>query len=128
MRRTSAWIVVLLFAAAPAFADKKLDDAVAKAEDQLQKGKPEEAIKTLQKAADQANTAEAYLALARFQERAGTMDDAAAAVTKAAQLAQSADAATKAEVFAAQASLELQKGSSKEALAAAEKAVAAQPT
>jgi tetratricopeptide (TPR) repeat protein len=128
MRRTSAWIVALAMVATPVFADKKLDDAVAKAEDQLQKGKPEEAVKTVQKIAEQSPSAEAYLALARIQERAGNLDEAAAAVAKAAQLAQSADAAVKAEALAAQASMELSRGSSKEALAAAEKAVAAQPT
>ena len=61
--------IALLFPAAPfAAADQKLDSAVAKAEEQIQKGKPEEALKGIQKFADGANSAEAFLQLARIQE------------------------------------------------------------
>ena len=46
--------VLALCLATPVRADKKLDDAVAKAEAQLAKGKEDEAVKILQKAASQA--------------------------------------------------------------------------
>ena len=51
-----AWTLLALvsLAAHPAWADKKLDQAVAKAEAQLAKGKDAEAVKILQKAVAQA--------------------------------------------------------------------------
>ena len=61
--RKSILILAAALAAVPAFADKKLDDAVAKAESLAEKGKPEEAVKAVQKVAEQSNSAEAYVAL-----------------------------------------------------------------
>ncbi len=51
-----AWTLLALvsLAALPAWADKRLDQAVAKAEAQLAKGKEAEAVKILQKAVAQA--------------------------------------------------------------------------
>ena len=66
----------LLLAAPFADADQKLDQAVAKAEEQIQKGKPEEALKGMQKFADNANSGEGFLALARIQEKAGDVEAA----------------------------------------------------
>ena len=62
--------------APPARADKKLDEAVAKAEAQLTKGKEDEAVKILQKAAARApRDPEPQLALARMLERLGKLDE-----------------------------------------------------
>jgi Flp pilus assembly protein TadD len=51
MRLVRMLPVLVLCTALPAGADKKLDEAVAKAEQQLARGKPDEAVKVLQKAA-----------------------------------------------------------------------------
>lgn len=129
MNRLNVTIALaLLFLAAPlAGADQKLDAAVAKAEDQIQKGKPEEALKGMQKFAEGANTSEAFLALARVQEKAGSVEDAAATANKAVTMA-AADPAAKSDALAAVANLELLRGSSRDALAKAEEAVKAKPT
>jgi superkiller protein 3 len=121
MKNTWAVILVWGLLASPAFADKRLDDAVAKAEDQLQKGKSEEALKTLQKAAQQDPSAEAQLALFRLQMRLGSFDDAAATLAKAV-----AAGGTSAQVLDAQASFDLQRGTGKDALAHADAAVKAE--
>jgi len=64
MKKIGAALMAVGLLSAPAFADKRLDDAVARAEDQIAKGKPEEALKTMQKAASQQPTSpEAQLAL-----------------------------------------------------------------
>jgi len=47
--RLAATFVALSLCALPASADKKLDDAIRKAEAQLAKGKDAEAVKILQK-------------------------------------------------------------------------------
>jgi tetratricopeptide (TPR) repeat protein len=129
MKRLLTSLVVLALFAGPVLAqNNKLEQAVAKAEDQLQKGKPDEALKTVSKAVEGSPSAEGYLALARFQQRLGNMDDAATALAKAKELAASAPPATKAEVLAGAASMALLTGSGKDALAAAKEAVAASPT
>ena len=72
--RLSLAVAALVVAgvAAPARADKKLDEAVAKAEAQLAKGKEDEAVKILQKAAAQApKDPEPLLALAQVLARLG---------------------------------------------------------
>lgn len=124
MRRTAWAVGILVFAAASAFADKKLDDAVAKAEEQLQKGKPDEALKGLQKAVQSAPSSDGYLQLARLQERLGQFDEAGKSLTAAVGAA-SAPAA-KSEALAAQSSLALVTGTGKDALAHAQEAVKAQ--
>src|SRR5262245_34734418 len=98
MRYTACGALALAFLAPPALADKKLDDAVAKAEDQLAKGKPDEAEKGLQKAV-QGSGADGSLALARFQEKLGKFDDAAKNVTAAVG---AASGPAKADALAAQ--------------------------
>ena len=124
MRRASWALAILAFAATTAFADKKLDDAVAKAEEQLSKGKPDEALKGLQKAVQSAPSSDGYLQLARFQERLGQFDEAAKTLTAAVGAA-SAPAA-KSDALAAQSSLDLVIGTGKDALAHAQEAVKAQ--
>lgn len=127
MKNIGAAVAITALLAAPALADKRLDDAVARAEDQIQKGKPEEALKTMQKAASQQSTSpEAQLALARIQQRVGTLEDAAATTAKAVQLAAAGPA--KADALAALSAMDLMRGTGKDALAHAEQAVQAQAT
>jgi tetratricopeptide (TPR) repeat protein len=127
MKVTCAAVVVLALLAAPVLADKKLDDAVAKAEEQLAKGKPEEALKTMQKAASQNATSEGYIALGRFQEKLGSFDEAAASLNKAVEMSGAAPGPARGDAYAALSALELQRGSGANALAHAQKAVEGQP-
>lgn len=123
-----AWTLLALvsLAAAPAWADKKLDQAVAKAEAQLAKGKDAEAVKILQKAVTQApRDAEAPLALMKLFTRLGRRDEAAAALATAGERAASAPPAVRARVRTLQSALALREGSASDALAFAEEAVAA---
>ncbi|HET6898769.1 MAG TPA: tetratricopeptide repeat protein, partial [Vicinamibacteria bacterium] len=86
--------------AAPARADKKLDEAVTKAEAQLAKGKDDEAVKILQKAAAQApKDPEPLVVLAQVFGRLGKMDEAAASLAKAGELSGSATPAVRARVL-----------------------------
>jgi superkiller protein 3 len=127
MKNIGAALMVVGLLSTPVLADKRLDDAVARAEDQIAKGKPEEALKTMQKAASQQPTSpEAQLALARVQQRVGSLEEAAATVAKAAQLA--TGGAAKAEALAALSSMDLMRSTGKEALAHAEQAVQAEAT
>jgi len=127
MKNTCAVILAWGLLATPALADKKLDDAIAKAEDQLQKGKPEEALKTMQKVVSQQESSpEAQLEMSRFQERLGNLDDAAASLAKATQLAASAPPALQSRIFAAQATFALHRGTGKDALAHADAAAKAE--
>ena len=112
MKKIGAALMVLGLLSTPVLADKRLDDAVARADDQIAKGKPEEALKTMQKAASQQPTSpEAQLALARIQQRVGSLEDAAATVAKAAQLA--TGGAAKAEALAALSSMDLMRSTGK---------------
>src|SRR5215470_15092793 len=124
------WTVIMaaVLAAAPAFADKKLDDAVAKAESLADKGKPEDAIKGLQKTAEGANTAEAYLALARLQNRLASPEDAQTSVAKAVELSKAAPADVQAEAPSALSAMDLMRGTGKDALQHAEDAAKAAPS
>jgi len=109
--------------AGPALAQQsKLDQAIAKAEDQLAKGKPDEAIKTVTKAAADAGP-EGQVAVARFQERVGNLDAAAAAYEAA-----KGAGASNPDVLAAAASFTLRRGKAQDALDLAKKAVAAGAT
>jgi len=119
MKRFLAAVAVLAFLALPAAAQSKLDQAIAKAYAQLQKGKPEEAVKTLTKAAGEAGP-EGQLALGRLQERIGDLDAAAAAYGQA--------KGGGANALAAVANFTLRTGTAKDALAIARQAVAAGAT
>jgi len=128
MKLTSVAVAVALLAGTvTAFADKKVDDAVAKAEDQLQKGKPEEAQKTILKLAS-TETPEAQYAVGRFQEKLGNLDESAAALAKAQQLAASATPGLKAQIDAALAEQALARGSATTALSFATEAVKLEET
>jgi len=121
MKRILPALAVLAFLAAPAAAQSKLDQAISKAYEQLQKGKPDDAVKTLSKAAAEAGP-EGQLALARLQERIGNLEAAEAAYTQARSAGASAD------VLAAVSQFTLRAGTGKDALAIAKQAVAAGAT
>ena len=79
---------VLVSAAGLAHADKRVDEAYARAESQIEKGKPDDAIKTVEKLPP---GPEAQLALARVLWRTNNAERATAATAKAAELAGTAD-------------------------------------
>jgi tetratricopeptide (TPR) repeat protein len=122
MRTTAGVVLALGLLAVPALADKKLDDAVAKAEEQLQKGRPDEALKGLQRAVQGSPSVEGWLALSRFQERLGNLDEAAKSAAAAVGVATTP--AAKAEALAAQSSLALLTASGKDAHTQAQEAAA----
>jgi tetratricopeptide (TPR) repeat protein len=124
MTRAAAALIAAVLAAAPALAQSKLDQAMAKALEQIQKGKPDDAVKTMTKAAADAG-AEGQVALGQLQERLGNMEEAQAAYN----LARSqASGPGKSDVLAAVANFNLRKGNAKDALAIAKEAVAASPS
>jgi len=110
-----------------AYTDKKLDDAVAKAEAQLAKGKEDEAVKILQKAVSQApRDPEPQLALARMLLRLGKLDEAGKVLAKAGELASAAPPNVRARVLAARSAFALRAGTVRDALALAQQAVEAE--
>jgi tetratricopeptide (TPR) repeat protein len=120
-------IALALCLALPAGADRRLDEAVAKAEAQLAKGKEDEAVKILEKAASQApRDPEAQLALAGMLARVGKLDEAAAAWGKAGELASTTPAGVRTRVLAARSVFALRAGTAREALALARQAVEAE--
>jgi len=127
MRFVPILLALALGAVPRAWADKRLDDAVKKAEAQLAKGKEAEAVKILQKAASQApRDPEPPLALARMYLRLGKLDDAGKALAKAGELAGAAPAPVRARVRAVQSGFALRAGTAGEALTLARQAVEAQ--
>jgi tetratricopeptide (TPR) repeat protein len=125
MKKTlAAATAALALLASGSLAQTKLDQAVAKALEQVQKGKPEDAVKTMTKAAAEAG-AEGQVALARLQERLGNLDEAQAAYSQART---TASGPGRAEVLAAVANFTLRRGTAKDALTIANEAVAASAT
>ena len=121
MKCVLSCVIVLSVLAAPAMAQSKIDQAIAKADEQFTKGKPEEAIKTMSKVVEQNPTSgEAYIGLARLQEKLGNLDEAAAALAKARDLT---SGSAKGDVLAAIVGMDLSRGTGKDALANATKAV-----
>ena len=118
--------VAVSLASSEARADVKTDQAIAKAEEQFAKGKPDEAIKALMKHATGTPSVEAYLALASLQERNGNGDDAAASMAKAVGMSNSVTPALRAQAFSAAAQMALRNGTGAAALDLANKAVAAE--
>jgi superkiller protein 3 len=123
------WMLILAMAlvATPALADKRLDDAVAKAESLADKGKPDDAVSVVKKVAEQSSTPEAYLALARFQQRFASFEDAQASANKAVQLSAASTPEVKADALAALSGLDLSGGTGRDALSHADEAVKAAP-
>src|SRR6266581_3698746 len=98
--------------ALPAPADKRLDEALAKAEAQLAKGKEDEAVKILEKAASQApRDPELPLALARMLARLGKLVEAGKALGAAGELASAAPPTVRARVLAERSAFALRAGS-----------------
>ncbi len=125
MKRSLAAFAVLGLLATPALAQPpKLDQAVAKADEQLQKGKPDDAVKTLTKVLPETG-AEGQVALGRLQERIGNLDAAAAAYEQART---TASGPGKADVLAAVANFTLRRGKAADALKVAQQAVEAGAT
>ncbi len=128
MRLVATCVVVALGAAAPALADKKLDEAIRKAELQLAKGKDAEAVKILSKEASRLpRDPEPQLALAALQQRLGRLDEAGAALAKAGELAAAAPAPLRGRVRASQSAFALRTGKAADALGFARQAVEASP-
>ena len=124
MTRAFITLAALVLLASPALAQQsKLDQAYAKALEQVAKGRPEDAVKTMTKAAAE-NGAEGQMALGRLQERLGNLDEAQAAYTQARG---SAQGAAKGEILAAISSFTLRRGTGKDALAIANEALVAAP-
>ena len=119
-------VCAISFAPAGVRADIKTDQAIAKAEEQFGKGKPDEAIKSLVKLVAGTPSVEAYLALGRLQEMNGNGDDAAASIAKAVDVSGSATPTLKAQALAASAHLAMRNGTGAAALDMATKAVAAE--
>jgi tetratricopeptide (TPR) repeat protein len=124
MRLASNLLALVALVAVPAWADKKLDEAVARAEAQLAKGNEAEALKTLEKEISREKTdPEPPLALATMLVRLGRLDQAAAALGTAGERATSAPPAVKARVRASQSAFALRAGTAPEALEYAQEAV-----
>jgi tetratricopeptide (TPR) repeat protein len=126
MNRALCLLLALSLAPVPLAAQSKIDQALQKAEEQLAKGKPEDAVKTLSKLVEQnPSSAEAHVALARLHERLGNLDEASAVLAKAKD---ALSGAGKAEVLAEIASLNLAVGTGKDALANAKQAAEQAPS
>ena len=138
-RWTAAVMVGMAMVASLAWADKRLDEAVAKADEQLRKAADlrqksrtdeadkaiQDAIKTVQKAAEQdPQNPEAQLAFGRILLRTGKRDEAGAAFAKAVKLAPAAGP-VRAAVFSGQAAYDLLRGSGEQARKDADAAVKA---
>src|SRR5262245_26516361 len=104
-------------------ADKKVEDAYAKADSQLAKGRADEAEKTMEKLVQQLPTAEAQTYRARIQLKAGNVEGAFASATEAVKQSASATPDVKSEALATLATLDLERGAGKDALAHAQAAV-----
>jgi tetratricopeptide (TPR) repeat protein len=125
MKMTAVFLTACLMASA-AYADKRVDDAFARAASQIEKGRPDDAIKTVEKLPP---SAEGQLALARVLWRVGNnAERATAAATKAAEMATTADPTVKADVLAGVSELSLLSGAGAEAVKHAQEAVKAQET
>ena len=119
MKRVFAALAAVAFLATVAAAQSKLDQAIAKAEEQVAKGKPEDAVKTLTKAAADAG-AEGQVALGRLQERVGNLDAAAEAYNQAKA---AASGPGRADILAAVTEFTLRKGKAADVMVLAKEAV-----
>ncbi len=138
--RTSSLLALVLCLAAPLHADKpssersdrypgnkRLSEAVVKAEAQLAKGKDDEAVKILQKLVTQAPTdALAQLELATMLARVGRLAEVTPALEQAVARSANAPATLRSQVLAARAAFALRAGTTQDALAFARQAVAAE--
>ena len=118
-----ALALILIAAPLASAADKRIDEAYARAEQQLEKGQVDNAIKTMQKVVGQVPGPESQAALARIHERAGQLDEAAAAAAAAVQAGGAGEG--RAIALATLASLDLKRGTGADALKNAQEAVQA---
>ena len=115
--------------AGPLRADKRVDDAVAKAEDQIHEGQARRGRQDHPEADLAAAAAEAFTAAARLQVQHGQgRGGRAHSAAKAVELAGAATPDVKAAAFATLSGLDLLRGTGKDAAANAQKAVEAQAT
>jgi tetratricopeptide (TPR) repeat protein len=121
MKKMSVTLLVLGLVVTPVWAQTKLAKAIKKAYEKLEEGKTEDAVKELNKAAEDAG-APGFVALAELHERLGQLDEAGAAYAQAAQVA---TPAYRPEALALQANFTLRVGTAREALRLANMAVEA---
>lgn len=127
MRLLPVVVVVSLGLAPPAWADKRLDKAMAKAERQLAEGKEDDAVKTLEKVVSKSKRdPEAPLALADLLIRLGRLDDAGVALAQAGERAQGEPGPIQARVLAARSTFTLRTGTVAEAADLGRQAVEAE--
>jgi Tfp pilus assembly protein PilF len=120
-------VAALALGVAPTWADKRLDDAVAKAERQLAEGKEDDAVKTLRNvAARSSRDAEASLAVASLLSKLGRLEDTGAALAEAGERTRAAPPAVRAQVLAARSAFALRAGTVREAMDLARQAVEAE--
>ena len=125
MKSGLAGTVSLVLLAAIGFAQtSKLDQAVAKADELLTKGRPADAVKALAKTAGEAGPA-GQAALGRLQERVGDLAAAAAAYE---QVRATAAAADKGDLLPPVVQFLLRRGKAGDAMAVAKDAVEAKAT
>jgi superkiller protein 3 len=122
MNRMLIVMAALTVAVPAAAADKKVEEAYAKADSQLAKGRTEEAEKTMEKLVQQVPTAEAHTYRARLQLKAGNEEGAATSAAEAKKLSGAATPEIKADALATLAVLDLERGSSKDAVTHAQEA------
>jgi tetratricopeptide (TPR) repeat protein len=126
MRLASTLLALAALAPLPAWADKRLDQAVAKAEAQLAKGKDAEAIRILEKEVSRAKAdPEPPLALSTLLVRLGRLDEAGLALGTAGERAKAAAPDVRARVRASESAFALRAGTVTEALEYAQDAVQA---
>jgi len=118
-----ALALILIAAPLASAADKRIDEAYARAEQQLAKGQVDQAVKTMQKVVGQVPGPESQAALARIHERAGQLDEAAAAAAAAVQAGGAGEG--RATALATLAALDLKRGTGADALKNAQAAVEA---
>jgi tetratricopeptide (TPR) repeat protein len=128
MRRIVLTLAATTLATSALAADKKVEEAYAKAESQLAKGRTDEADKTMQKVVQQVPGAESQTAYARIQLKAGNEEGAAASAAEAVKLASSAPPEVKAQAHAVAGELALRRGAGKDAVTHAQEAITAANT
>jgi tetratricopeptide (TPR) repeat protein len=119
-----ALVLVPALVAAPAWAQSKLDKSIEKAYEKLEKGKPDDAVKELSKAAEDEG-GPGYVALAELHEHMGQLDEAGAAYQQAVDVA---SPGFKSEALSLLSRFTLRKGTGREALRIANMAVEAAET
>jgi tetratricopeptide (TPR) repeat protein len=124
MKNMPIVLLLLGLVATPVWAQSKLDDAIKKAYEKVEDGKPDDAVKELTKATKEVG-APAFVALGQLHERLGNLDEAAAAYQQATEVA---SPGYRPDALAALANFTLRRGTAKDALLIANKAVQAGET